>query len=572
MIIFTKGVIIHTKLLFFQVRCITGGMCLLKELREYQKLIVDKVVSSDKDLLVCLPTGSGKTFIAWSVIQSLNKKGYTVVFVVPRLELIEQAINEFGEVDVIWSDRTTLTGKKCIVASKDSLRSQYKSVLNDCVLIFDEAHISLEQTFKLVQIIKPLRVLGLTATPERMDGKALLKGSDSLHKFGVFDELIQEETVSSLIKKGYLCPLKYYTKPIDGIVDIKPDEANGQELSDEQMTDIFDTNQIWGDLVKSYETYGIENGIKRPALGFTNTIAMGEKVCQIFNDAGYNFKIITGAMSIKERKSLINQLKNREVDGLINAALLTYGFDCPSVSYAFSCRHIKSRPLWFQIVGRILRNCEGKTDAIFVDHGDSVSEFEEPTCSLPILDPCIIWKVNGETKEERQRRKKSQKKERDSLKILQDLDPLPCQMVEVKPEDTWERMIKVLQRLKALNDNLFEQNKVMRSNLENINSEKEKLQNELKSKKNRRFIDSEKTFEFVRKNYCFIRNDIYTRMHNCTAWRDLSKEEKSEQEHLMTITKLTEMENKLPFLIDKVQFDKSMDYWKTHWSYRPKVW
>lgn len=544
----------------------------MKELREYQKQIVDKVVQSEKDLLICLPTGSGKTFIAWTVIQALNAKGVTVVFVVPRLELIDQAKNEFGDVDVIWSDKTSLTGKKCIVASKDSLRTQSKKVPENVVLIFDEAHISLEQTFNLVELIKPARVLGLTATPERMDGKALLKGSDSLHKYGVFDELLQEETVSSLIKKGYLCPLKYYTKPIDGIVDIKPDEANGQELSDIQMTDIFDTNQIWGDLVKSYETYGIENGIKRPALGFTNTIAMGEKVCQIFNDAGYNFKIITGDMSIKERKSLINQLKNREVDGLINAALLTYGFDCPSVSYAFSCRHIKSRPLWFQIVGRILRNCEGKTDAIFVDHGDSVSEFEEPTCSLPILDPCIVWKVNGETKEERQRRKKAQKKERDSLKILQDLDPLPCQMVEVKPEDTWERMIKVLQRLKALNDNLFEQNQEMQNNLKNINDEKEKLQKELKSKSNKRFIDSEKTFEFVRKNYCFIRNDIYTRMHNCTAWKDLSKEEKSDQEHLMTITKLIEMENKLPFLIDKVQFDKSMDYWKTHWSYRPKVW
>lgn len=542
----------------------------MKELREYQKQIVDKVVQSEKDLLICLPTGSGKTFIAWAVIQALNAKGMTVVFVVPRLELIDQAKNEFGEVDVIWSDKTSLTGKKCIVASKDSLRTQSKKVPENVVLIFDEAHISLEQTFNLVELIKPARVLGLTATPERMDGKALLKGSDSLHKYGVFDELLQEETVSSLIKKGYLCPLKYYTKPIDGIVDIKPDEANGQELSDVQMTDIFDTNQIWGDLVKSYETYGIENGMKRPALGFTNTIAMGEKVCQIFNEAGYNFKIITGDMSIKERKSLINQLKNREVDGLINAALLTYGFDCPSVSYAFSCRHIKSRPLWFQIVGRILRNCEGKTDAIFVDHGDSVSEFEEPTCSLPLLDPCIVWKVNGETKEERQRRKKAQKKERDSLKILQDLDPLPCQMVEVKPEDTWERMIKVLQRLKALNDNLFEQNKEMRTNLENINSEKEKLQNELKSKKNKRFIDSEKTFEFVRKNYCFIRNEIYERMHNCTAWQEYTPEQKAIEEHQMTVNRLWKMESKLPFLLDPIRFDKSMEWWFKNWSYRPR--
>lgn len=541
----------------------------MKELREYQEQIVNKVVCSERDLLICLPTGSGKTFIASAVIQVLNANGNTVVFVVPRLELIEQAVSEFGDADVIWSNKTKLTGKKCIVASKDSLRTQCNYVPENSILIFDEAHISLEQTFTLIQMIKPLRVLGLTATPERMDGKALLKGSDALHKFGVFDELLQEETVSSLIKKGYLCPLKYYTKPIEGIVDIKPDEANGQELSDAQMTDIFDTNQVWGDLVKSYETYGIENGIKRPALGFTNTIAMGKKVCEIFNEAGYNFKIITGEMSVNERKELIRQLKERKVDGLVNASLLTYGFDCPSVSYAFSCRHIKSRPLWFQIVGRILRICEGKENAIFVDHGDSVSEFEEPTCSLPILDPCIVWKVNGETKEERQRRKKAQKKERDSLKILQELDPLPCRMVEIKPEDTWERMIKVLQRLKALNDNLFEQNQAMRNNLENINNEKEKLQNELKAKGNTRYVDSDKTFDFIRRNYCFVRNDIYSRMHNCTAWQGYTDEQKSEKEHLMTMEKLAQMEKNLPFMFDPRQFDRGMEYWKTHWSYRP---
>ena len=133
----------------------------MKELREYQKQIVDKVVQSEKDLLICLPTGSGKTFIAWAVIQALNAKGVTVVFVVPRLELIDQAKNEFGDVDVIWSDKTSLTGNKCIVASKDSLRTQSKKVPENVVLIFDEAHISLEQTFNLVELIKPARVLGL---------------------------------------------------------------------------------------------------------------------------------------------------------------------------------------------------------------------------------------------------------------------------------------------------------------------------------------------------------------------------------------------------------------------------
>lgn len=541
----------------------------MKILRDYQQRIVDKVLASEKDVLICLPTGSGKTVIGFSIIQKLNNKGFYVVFIVPRLELIKQANKEFGEVDFIWSDKTKLTGKKCIIASKDSLRTQYKKLPANCVLIFDEAHISLEQTKKLVDLIKPVRILGLTATPERMDGKALLKGSDTIHKFGCFDELLQEETVVSLIDKGFLCPLKYYTKPIDGITDIKPEDANGQELSDKQMTEIFDNNQIWGDIVESYEKYGIQKGIKRPALGFTNTISMAEKVCDIFNNAGYRFKVISGEMNIKKREELISQLKTSSIDGLVNAALLTYGFDCPPVSYAFSCRHIKSRPLWFQIIGRILRTFEGKENAIFVDHGDSISEFEEPTCSLPILDPYITWKVNGETKIERQKRKKVQKKERDSLKLLQELDPLPCNMVEIKPENTWERMINVLQRLRNENEGLFKLTENLKNHAENVTKENEKLKESLKRNEAKRFVDSQKTFEFVKKYYCFERNRIHESFEK-DLYRQrtvLTYEKKSELEHQKTVQKLYALEVKQSFLFDDATFIRGINYWKTHYRY-----
>ena len=93
----------------------------MKELREYQLNVVKKVMASDKDLIVCLPTGAGKTVIAFSIIKELNDKGFTVVFIVPRLELIKQANEEFGEVDVIWSNKTSLNSKKCIIAYSRNL-------------------------------------------------------------------------------------------------------------------------------------------------------------------------------------------------------------------------------------------------------------------------------------------------------------------------------------------------------------------------------------------------------------------------------------------------------------------
>lgn len=554
----------------------------MKELREYQQEIVNRVLASNKDSLVVLPTGGGKTVIATSIMQGLD---CTVVFVVPRLELIKQASKEFadlGDVDVVWADKTKITGSKYIIASKDSLRTQLDRLPKEFIMIIDEVHVSIEQSYNLVTNLNPKRVIGLTATPERMDGKALLKGTDNVHKFGLFDEVIASETVPSLIKKGYLSPLHYYAKPIEGITDIKPDNKLAEELSDAQMCQIFTENEIWGDLVKSYEEYG--KG--RPALGFTTTIAMANQVAELFQNAGYKFEVIHGEMSISERQSLIHALETREIDGLVNAALLTYGFDCPCVSYAFSCRHIKSRPLWFQIIGRILRICEGKEDAIFVDHGDSISEFSEPDCSLPIMDPFIKWRIDGENKEARAERRKGLKKVQDTMRLIQELDPLPANMIEVTMEDTWERLVRIITRqrddIKKLEkekqdinrqkDKLIEYQAKLREQqkqleadilekkreLENVsfiaktaeqkvkqlNQENTNLRQQVTIEK--RVLSRDETFEFIRTRYPKLRDMGLV--------------------HSQVVSKLKEefAEDKLQY--DFVQFNKSIHWWEEHYK------
>ena len=534
----------------------------MKELRPYQDTIVTRVINSNSNMIICLPTGGGKTVIANALMSKID--GYKV-FIVPRLELIKQAHDEFGDVDVIWSNKTSLTGKDVIISSKDSLRTQYDKVPHDkpLTLIFDEAHISIEQTFNIVQALKPDRVLGLTATPERMDGLALLKGTDAIHKFGVFDEVLKTETVPSLINKKFLAPLRYYTRPIDGITNVKAKSATGDELTGAQMTDLFTKNHVWGDLVQCYKEYGVG----RPAIGFTPTVKMADQVSAIFQEAGYDFRTIHGQMSVKEREDLIEKLKNGEIDGLVNAALLTYGFDCPVASYAFSCRHIKSRPLWFQMVGRVLRTAEGKKDAIFIDHGDSISEFSEPECPLPILDELIQWKADGETLEEKEARKENLKKVQETMKILQELDPIPSEMVEVTTENTYSRLIRVINSLR-------EENKLLLQQKESFEKEQKRLakavneanlrsaQLEQKNKElagNRiRKIDKDATFEFVRVNYCKIRR-----------WIENDKPEMMEKygdSHKATVEWFKKKQNYIDFIYDDYTFANGMAYWKNHYS------
>ena len=548
---------------------------MVKELRPYQQNITDIVVNSDKDLCICLPTGAGKTVIANAIMNALTTNA---IFIVPRLELIAQAQSEFGDVDVIWADKTSITDKHIIIASKDSLRTQLKNIPFETIpaltLIFDEAHIGIKQTYALVEAVKKqcdnVRVLGLTATPERMDGLALLKSikTDAVHKYGVFDEILQEETVSSLIDKGYLAPLHYYAKPIEGITDMRPDSSLGEELSGEQMTEIFNANGIWGDLVECYEKYAIKtdpygNITKRPAIGFTVTVAMAEKVVSVFNNAGYNFKVIHGEMGVKERRALINALSDGSIDGLVNAALLTYGFDCPPVSYAFSCRHIKSRPLWFQMVGRILRTCEGKEDAIFIDHGDSISEFSEPNNPLPILAPIMDWRADGEDKFVKKERKKQLKKAQDTMKLIQELAPLPADMVEVTVEDTYTRLIHAVQDLQRENGSLRKMIQLAKD--ENVRLIKEKelerekaLRAEREARAVKKTVNRDKTFEYVKRNYCKIRRTLFSRY------------EENEQ-HRLTVDELRKNEEKLDFYFDRATFQEGVTYWKSHynpnWSY-----
>jgi len=535
-----------------------------KELRDYQKSVVKDVLESDLDLCITLPTGAGKTVIASAL---MNKMPGLKIFIVPRLELIKQASDEFGDVDVIWADKTNLTGKDIIIASKDSLRTQIDKIpeTRPLTLIFDEAHIGIEQTHKLVKAIKSDRTLGLTATPERMDGLALTKGTGALHKFGVFDDVLVAETVPTLIEKGYLTPLRYYTRPIEGITSVKTENAVAEELSGAQMMSLFNEKKIWGDLVDCYEQY---NPDQKPAIGFTVTIEMAEKVCEVFNEAGYDFRVISGEMDVSTRQLLLDRLKTGQIDGLVNAALLTYGFDCPEVYYAFSCRHIKSRPLWFQMIGRILRIHESKEEAVFVDHGDSISEFMEPYSALPIMDPCIKWRYNGITKDEKKALKIKRDQANEVIRMINDLDPEPVDMVEVTTEDLFIRLIKIYNRVskelgsmkelvsKAKQDTKDAKEKAKRAVKEKaaLEEEREELIKENANLKTKaagptKFIDKDKTFDYIRKNYCKKRY-MYEKRYG------------KYQAHEFTVRDFKNDEAKLPFYYDKATFERGMSYWK----------
>lgn len=377
-----------------------------KQLRDFQDKVVNKVCKSKEDILISAPTGCGKTFIAEMIMNELSKQNedFNFLFVVPRIILIQQFLEELtafkeSDFDIIQAENTKLSGKRFILASKDSLDNYIEKLPDNLIMFIDEVHEGLKQSFKLVQKIKPVRLFGLTATPERSDGLSFMKGIDleneeKLHIYGLFDKYINAISIKDAQNLGYLCQLKYVSRNDLETLDIK--SKGIEEFTEEEITELFDKYNIWGDLVKTYKCYGKnKDGTFKPALGFTNTVKMAERVANIFNEAGFNFKVISGKTPLKERYELIEQTKTGVINGLVNADLLTYGFNCPEISYIFSCRHIMSKTLWVQMIGRGLR--PGKAELYFIDHTDSISEFSNAYYDIPFEADSFTWNYNGMT-------------------------------------------------------------------------------------------------------------------------------------------------------------------------------
>lgn len=367
----------------------------MNELRDYQKDIVEQVMSTSESVVVGLPTGGGKTVIAAELIR---RAPTTVIFVVPRIDLILQASSTFGDVDVIWGAKTFITGKKCIVATKPSLMNRISRVPKGCVIIFDECHIGMETNKDIVDELQPLRVIGLTATPETMSGKSFLKlnapstgatGDVEAHRknTGIYDKVLYPYSIPDLQKLKYLSPLVQHHYECEGIEAIKTN-AFQEEVSGKKLLEFLNENmEVWTTLGKILQEVKDE-----PTIIFTPTIDVAERVADFCNKQ-FNFKVITGETRPEERQKLYEQLKNHEINGLVNAALLTYGFDCPAAKNAILFRRILSRPLYAQIVGRILRPFEDKTAHLY-DIFDSNSSFVDAV-QTDMFDIPVKWRYDG---------------------------------------------------------------------------------------------------------------------------------------------------------------------------------
>lgn len=340
-------------------------------LRPYQHKAIEDlrtyIRAGHKRIILCAPTGAGKTVMFTSMVQGAMQKGKRCIIFTDRVELLRQSDGSLAKFDI----RATLieasntkpdTSGQCYIAMAQtfSRRKDKQEYINlmaamDLVII-DEAH---KQTFNgLLDLIPEMAVvIGATATPMRRGNQTCLS------KF--YTALVAPVQVSELVADGYLsCPVTYGTN-----IDLSGIGMRGDDYDTEAMAKRYSESKIFEGVIQNYQR--LTDG--RKAIVFASNIASSQEICYAFKMAGYDANHVDGEMSKTNRAAVLNWFKNSHDGILCNCDLMTTGYDEPTIEVVILYRATASLPLFMQMVGRGSRVTDTKKTFAILDFGNNVN-------------------------------------------------------------------------------------------------------------------------------------------------------------------------------------------------------
>lgn len=362
----------------------------MSNLRLYQHDSIARVLAHlecGKPTVLQMPTGAGKTVTAVELTRALAEQG-PAWFICHRREILKQAIGSFTRAGlsfgVIAMGHEANPGARIQIASVDTLRHRHKSYAAPRTLIWDECHHLPAKSWSKIMRIYPLaHHVGLTATPERLDGLGL----ESL-----FSELVCGPTLGWLIGNGFLSPYRVFA-PSEP--DLSAARMSQGDYRAADIDKIMNTPVVIGDAVEHYKR--IAPGKK--ALVFASSVAASQAVVAAFQAQGVPALHVDASTPVDERDDALAALAEGRIKVLSNVQVFTEGVDVPSVDAVIMLRPTKSLALYLQMVGRGLRTAEGKEEVLVLDHAGLVYEHGFP-------DADWEWSLAGGAREARIRKAK----------------------------------------------------------------------------------------------------------------------------------------------------------------------
>jgi len=320
-------------------------------------------------VLLVMPTGSGKTVTFASIADQAAAKEKRVLILVHRRELLRQTsrtLDDFGVAHgSISAGMSTFQGHRVQIASVQTLVKRMERLRwRPDLIIVDEAHHATGKTTwgQVLAYYDDARILGVTATPQRLDGQGL-----GVVAGGIFDHMIQGPTVAELTARGYLSPAVVYA-PRGAPIDLSGVSTRGGDFAAGEVAAAMDKPCITGDAVAHYRRLCPGE----PAIAFCASVAHAEHVAEQFIAAGYSAASVDGKMDAGVRAARIADLGAGRLQVLTSCEIISEGVDVPVVSAAILLRPTQSLGLYLQQVGRVLRPAPGKTRAVVLDHVGNV--------------------------------------------------------------------------------------------------------------------------------------------------------------------------------------------------------
>ena len=330
------------------------------QLRPYQEALVAQIrfqyQLGHSSVLAVLPTGGGKTVIFSHIAQSAARKGNRVCILVHRAELLDQASRSLTAMDVqhgcIRASRKMDLTHSVQVASVQTLARRLHLIPPDFfqLLVVDEAHHTNAGTWRnVVQHFNAAKLLGVTATPIRGDGRGLGEW---------YQAMVLGPSSQQLTEEGFLASAKVLAPPGFDASGLRKRMGDFDQKQAAQRV-----NTIMGDCVGHYR----KHLLGQTAIAFCCSVAHAEAVADLFKSAGITAASIDGTMSNDCRQDLLQRLGSGKIKVLTSCALIGEGVDVPSVGGCILLRPTESVGLHLQMIGRCLRPQSGKR-AVVLDH------------------------------------------------------------------------------------------------------------------------------------------------------------------------------------------------------------
>lgn len=311
--------------------------------------------------LVVLATGLGKTWLA--AFDSSRSSFRRVLFVAHREEILGQAIETFrriqpqasiGRIDGANRDENAdLTFASVQTLSRMNNLAKFAADTFDYIVV-DEFHHAAAATYRrIIDYFEPKFLLGLTATPERMDGGDLLALCQ--------ENVVFEAAVNRGIATGLLCPFRYWGIP--DVVDYENIPWRNARFDLDELTAAVATEARAQNALEQFRKHGAKR-----CVAFCCSQRHADYMAAFFNARGINAVAVHSGASSAPRATSLQRLAEGSLEVIFSVDVFNEGVDVPAIDTVLMLRPTESTVIWMQQFGRGLRQSSGKAYLNVIDY------------------------------------------------------------------------------------------------------------------------------------------------------------------------------------------------------------